>query len=701
MAKHPLHGIVDPALFKHVSTDDDKTVLQHKAGHTLTIAHKMLAPKMQAQLKALSNVGKEAETASQADEADETSKHSYGKVIQKSRGGEVNPKLEQSKKVPPDQARVMQQPVPTPCYADGGTTRQGSPEPQTMSMQSSGTPPPVEKSDSQKRREVGQAAQSGTSIPSASTLVDRLKNAWAEGGKINIPAAYADGTGKVEPVQLSVDQLNALLSNKEEAGKVPTRRDVSRAQNPPVKEPDLADEAANAGQSAVDYLKAPEGTPFEFKQTAPTPPTSVPPASTGEAPAQPNEAPPQPQPAQDPLGGAQAMFDKGIREGEQGFTGEAAAKGALGQETSGIQQQQAQTLQDLQRSYQDQFQAINQERLAHYDDIRNAHIDPNKYWDNHSKMASAIGLILGGFNPTTRPNAAMDMLKYQMDQSMQAQAKNLDSEHNLLRATMEQFHNIHDATNMTHILMNDAAVHQLQAAADKAQGPIAKAQAQQATSKLLLENSQRAQQLAQSRMMFQMMGSRPQVGDELSHAKRQQMLQYLNPELAKTEAEHHVPGFGGVDGSAYANQPVPPNTRNQLIGYQNVMRNLDEALRFKQENPGAAFSVGDRARAETLMSNLSNQIRTAEDMGVFKESEAKMMNKMLGNNPAGFLASVRTDPKLREMLKLKTQEMNNLASSVGLKPMMSQQPQQQSQQPVIGRDGKKYVRQGNYMVPVP
>lgn len=45
---------IDPDKFKHVSSDDHKTVLRHKDGHELTIAHNKLTPKMRDQLKALS-----------------------------------------------------------------------------------------------------------------------------------------------------------------------------------------------------------------------------------------------------------------------------------------------------------------------------------------------------------------------------------------------------------------------------------------------------------------------------------------------------------------------------------------------------------------------------------------------------------------------------------------------------------------------
>jgi hypothetical protein len=53
---------IDVSKFKHVSSDQEKTVLQHPAGHTITVMHKALSGPFRAQLEALSHASKEAET---------------------------------------------------------------------------------------------------------------------------------------------------------------------------------------------------------------------------------------------------------------------------------------------------------------------------------------------------------------------------------------------------------------------------------------------------------------------------------------------------------------------------------------------------------------------------------------------------------------------------------------------------------------
>lgn len=80
-------NIFDPKLYKHVKSDKHSTTLKHKKGHTLTIAHNVISPKMRSALEALSKIPQENATESQAQEAQD--QHQYGKVMMKADGGSV------------------------------------------------------------------------------------------------------------------------------------------------------------------------------------------------------------------------------------------------------------------------------------------------------------------------------------------------------------------------------------------------------------------------------------------------------------------------------------------------------------------------------------------------------------------------------------------------------------------------------------
>jgi hypothetical protein len=74
---------LDPKKFKLVSQDDKKTVLQHKDGHTLTIAHNVLSHQMKSQLKAMGQSIKNVATPEQKQEIVAEDKKKMAK------GGEV------------------------------------------------------------------------------------------------------------------------------------------------------------------------------------------------------------------------------------------------------------------------------------------------------------------------------------------------------------------------------------------------------------------------------------------------------------------------------------------------------------------------------------------------------------------------------------------------------------------------------------
>ena len=76
---------LDPKHYKYHSSDEKSTVLKHKNGHEIRIAHNAVAPKTRAMLQALSKIPQQDETQTQKQESDSP----YGKIIQKADGGPV------------------------------------------------------------------------------------------------------------------------------------------------------------------------------------------------------------------------------------------------------------------------------------------------------------------------------------------------------------------------------------------------------------------------------------------------------------------------------------------------------------------------------------------------------------------------------------------------------------------------------------
>lgn len=185
----------------------------------------------------------------------------------------------------------------------------------------------------------------------------------------------------------------------------------------------------------------------------------------------------------------------------EGLTAESRAQ----QQQAGAEQQALQQHIERQNKimadYDLHHKELLQERQDLLHDINNSHINPDKYWENHSKVNAALGLILAGFNPSGNHNAASDFLNKQIDNSIKAQQADLDKKNNLLSANLRQFGNLKDAVDMTRVMQADIISNQLKMAAAKSTSPISKARALQEAGKLEAQYAPMFQQVAMRRAL--------------------------------------------------------------------------------------------------------------------------------------------------------------------------------------------------------
>ena len=361
----------------------------------------------------------------------------------------------------------------------------------------------------------------------------------------------------------------------------------------------------------------------------------------------------------------ESMLKQGFNQQVAGMTKAAGAQAALADEQAKILDRQMKAQQDAQIAYQQQYKELESERQAHMKDIDEGHIDPDKYWTGdkngaggHSRIMASIGMILGGFNPTTQPNAAINLLNHQMDQNLEAQKVNLNSKQNLLAANLRQFGNIKDATEMTRLMQNDLVQRELAKAAAVSANPMAKAAAQQAIGQLQMQAAPMFQQFAMRRAMMNMAGNGgdPQAVDHMLGYMR-----VMNPEMAKEMQTRYVPGVG------MASVAVPETVRTQLIAHKELNQAMSEVMDFAKKH-GNSIDPKIRAQGGTMMNNLQDVMRRAVGAGVYKESEAEFMNSMMGDNPAHFFSNFTTMPKVKELQRLKANEFMGLAKGYGLNP---------------------------------
>lgn len=529
--------------FKKISSDAQSTTFRHDNGHTMTIAHKGVSPKFREEMSKMptekpqkmakgGEVDKklEVEPIAQKNEsgleyedlAQPEPKNSL-EVEPMARGGmaQSNPKLEESKKVPPK------------MYADGGDVQADKP-PVTIN--------------------IGQQPQ----IPANMINPQAGQQAAAQMQQSN-------------PQQMTAEQQAASNPGAQPYGVPAGGQDAVSAQAPQAQATQASQEA-----STISQLPQAQGQ------------ASVPPSQSLED---------LPGGINGPMGLMSA-----IGKTEAGITGEAAAQGALGNQQAGIEQGATQQQQNLAAQFQQNLHTIMGERQDLQHDLANAHIDANRYVNSMSTgqhIMTGIGLILGGIGGSGHGNVVMDALQRNIDRDIDSQRADLGKKENLLSLNMQKEGNLRSAMELTRIQTNDMVAHQMQAAAARAQSPLAQANAQKAIGALELQNGLTMQQYAARKSLMQ-------PGSPL----QQDPAQYIRFVVPKEE------------------QPAAFKELQELKGTANyrdkALQAFDQAAKLQTlgNKIGSPFQTSSRISAivDPIVAGLSK-----ETAGRFTESDSKAL----------------------------------------------------------------------------
>lgn len=566
---------LDFSKFKHIKSDKHSTHLQHDDGHSIVLAHNALDKHTQEQLKALSNVGSEAQTPNQKQEAQAESKSA---PRMKAEGGVI----------PEEMPNMYAEGTGDVEIPEGGVNVDTSGPPQIQDPRALPPLPPQAEIDKLKLENSTPLVQAGL-VPES---------------EYTPPAAPGAGLPTLSPEKMEA---------KEEQGIAPT-------------------------------------------PTAPDPTAK---ATNGIASAEANE-----------LAGAKAK---------------AEAVGALGQEQAAIHEKQAAAQQDAISSFQKASQESENDYNTFKHDIANNHIDPANYWKDHSKLMTGIGIILAGFNPTSNPNAAVNFLKFQMEQNLQAQTAELGKKQNLLSANLAHYKNMRDAADMTRLQQEAYVSHKLDQAAATTQSPMAKAAALSAKGAIQKEYIPLKMQMDMRRAMMSLTQSGNPDAQGAAIASMSSM-PGVNPEQIKTYKEAFVPGIG----MSKSLTPVPQAAREQLLAHHQLDAAANDVLNFSKTHtnliPGTpAYVTG--VQKSTI---LQQKIREGLLGTVFRESEKPLLEKFVDDNPAGFMKSLRTQPKLMEILNANKRDLDSLKQSYGLPIQEQHKTSAQPQIKIV--NGVKYMR---------
>ena len=652
--------LLDFKNWKHVKSDDKSTTLQHKKhSHVLTIAHNVLGPKDQAALKALAGVSKEAETPQQAQEAQDQNPRMAD-------GGEVSDGGDETTVIPDrgygkiiwikNKGGVIPHDNPGPdnlTYNKGGEAISNDPKQQPMSMPNfdEGTPDGTvgDQADIQAQDQTQSQVPQQPEEPIATRAGKKLRELI-----VNDPhVREADAALKTVGHLITHDAPNFI------SGLMGGQQDQNQSK-PQIQAPAQSDQSQSQQPQQPQQAQQDQG----------------------------------PAPIDQAMQQSQNLLEQGYQQQIAGMTQEAQAKGQLGQQQANQIEQNLNAQNAARAAFQQSFQALDNERQGIMNDIQEGHINPEQFWigdkdgnGGHSKIMTGLGIILAGFNPTNNPNAALNFLKFQMEQNLQAQAKNLDSKNNLLMANIQQFGNLRDAADMTRLQQADILQNQMLMAAGKAATPMARAEMLQKAGQLEMNYAPLRQQFAMRQAMMKMANSNnPSDMAGIDH-----MINYMsltNPEMAKQYKEAYVPGVG----LSRSLQPIPDNVRSQIVSTKQVNDLMNRSLDFSAAHHGS-LDPKTRAAASTIQNQLIGVIKQAQHDGVYKPSEAEFLLSQIGGSPASFMANFSSVPKIKELQQIKNQEYNELLKAHNLP--QQQLPQSQGRPQYKTVNGVRYMRGPN------
>jgi hypothetical protein len=501
--------------WKKVHSAKDHSVMRNDEGHELRIAHSGLSPKMRGQLAEIP-VHQEAEDSNPAGKESTTKNKG---TLKMSDGGKA---WSQSEKE--DFAKGASgggsAPAAKPASASDRVTSHQEPsedEKHISSMQSANKADPS-KADALAKTNAARA---------------NYKAPFAEGGEVQqdelIPGIPSEASN---PNQYNFEQKQQELKQSMQ-GNYPNPQALDQASAS--KALDQMDSEKEAGAAAAAQVGAEQGAAFQQAAdlnkrlvSAGQNPLPMPGAPAGGVPEQDQGVPSAPPSAmggsQGPGGAPQAapsnadpygiqtgtdMYRSGYNQQLGGIGQEAKATGALGTAQAQIEAQAATNQQKLMNDFNTHmanYQAQSEEAIKALEDPKSG-IDANHYMgsmDTGQRISSAIGLILGGMGAglTGGPNVALEMLNNNINRDIEAQKSNLGTKKSLLEFNMQRMNNMREATMMTNGMMKDLTARNLQAAADAAQDPIAKARAMQAAGQLKQQASNNFRQLAMQKTMM-------------------------------------------------------------------------------------------------------------------------------------------------------------------------------------------------------
>lgn len=328
--------------------------------------------------------------------------------------------------------------------------------------------------------------------------------------------------------------------------------------------------------------------------------------------------------SQEPIEPAKPKEISPLNQQIAGIKAEALAKQAQADAQVEAYKKQAEAMDLSKAEFDNKYASLEAERQNLINDINNGAVDPEKFWDNHSRVASAIGILFGAMN-TNGTNQVVKYLDTLMEQNLQTQKENLGYKKSLLEANLKQFGNLKDAQTMTRAMQADMLANAIGQAAAKAANPLAKAAAQQAIGELRAKAQVTTNELAKKQAIASLMQN-ARGSSDAAEAAASGLEMMGNYEEAGKIRNRIVPGFGLANTTEDAK--VLKDLNADLMAAKSGINKLETLM----NRPLKSLSVTDRAEAQTLQSSLIGALRVAiAGPGTMSETDKKLLESVIAD----------------------------------------------------------------------
>lgn len=271
-----------------------------------------------------------------------------------------------------------------------------------------------------------------------------------------------------------------------------------------------------------------------------------------------------------------------------------------------LYQDQQNDLLKMRSDHDDRMAQMNQRSNDLYDSISKSKIDPEAYWNNHSRITAGLGVLLSGIGAGLQgstKNLALETIQGNIEKEIDSQKANLSTKNNLYKMNLDQTNNEREAYLMTKsdlLTMTAAKANEIAA---KVGTPQAKAARDMLLSQLGTQQAQLHQQVAITGIAHKAYtdGIPQEAVPYLPQEQQKRMVQLPDGRMADA----------GSDSSAAA-------VKEKLAPIMDVKSSLDRLDQISSSY--ARLPIGpERAKAQAEINNITDGLKSMAGQNRFSD----------------------------------------------------------------------------------